>query len=1011
MTSLFQRKPARLVALSLLTLALASTSLGQVTTATIYGRVQDPTGAVIPGAEATAVNDLTGIAKAATSDARGEFTIPFLTVGEYTLRVTSSGFKTYEQSGLALASGQKADLTFVLEIGVTTETVNVTAEAPLLNTASAEQDVNLNEAQVHELPLRRRDITSILQNGTGLSGGDGITVSINGLAPRSFSFSVDGVDAAPDSEFPSISLYQNFNFIKGVSVEAVREVEISKNIFSAEIAQTTSGNFNIITKGGTNQLHGSVFEQYQAGGLNANNHILARKTSRVYHQYGGSLGGPVVRNKVFAFGAFEGYRLNELRPLTGFVPSLKFREEISRAIPQSGAYWEAWHLPTEAPANPDDARAFASVAGALQNEDNHASFRTDYQMDSNSLLTVRYTRGRPLQLTPRLARGNPRVHDGLNENVAATLNRVITPTMTAETRFGYNRSDMHRVDQLLTLNVAKVLGAGLPDAGQARQFSKTGSTTTFEQNFSKTSGRHSMKFGGLFRVHFARRILADTPRFSYNNLTDILANNPESAFFNFGLDEFEIRRNFFGFFLQDDIRISKDLTLNVGLRWDYGTVPVERDGRFFNRDGPFGPFLPAEDVWKEHFNMWSPRFGFAWSLDEKTVVRGGMGVFYIPFNLFSGPVELVRNGLDVPTQASLDREQLQQFDVRYGATREQALPLVAASDIVTGSAVDPNWENSYSMQWTFGVQRQLSETVVWEVSYVGNRGVKLIYSPGVNRNLRDTGRLEVSGFGRQFRYYQSADNSDYHSLQTSLKKRFSRNLMANINYTWASNTSYFRGDYTCCGGSEEPQDLWDLTSNHAPTPFHIRHRFVADWIYELPFRGSSSAASRLLLRGWQIGGIWTSATGTPLNIRQGASGPGARPDFIGSSHSAAIRSGYDSALNNGRYQYLDPAAFANVPRNARGNRSIRPGTLGRRSIYGPGLWQVDVSLSKNLHMNEEGMRIQLRVDLFNAFNRTNFGGVDTNTRGGGSDAIRGGFGRITSTRPGRETQLSVRFDF
>ena len=990
--------------------AVATPALAQVTTATVYGRVQDPTGAVIPGAEAVAVNDLTGISKSATSDERGEFTIPFLTVGQYTVRVTSSGFKAYEQSGIGLASGQKADLTFVLEIGVTTETVNVTAEAPLLNTSSAEQDVNLNEAQVHELPLRRRDITSILQNGTGLSAGDGTTVSINGLAPRSFSFSVDGVDAAPDSEFPSISLYQNFNFIKGVSVEAVREVEISKNIFSAEIAQTTSGNFNIITKSGTNEWHGSAFEQYQAGGLNANNHLLARKTSRVYHQYGGSLGGALVRNKVFIFGAFEGYRLNELRPLTGFVPSMKFREEISRAIPESGPYWDAWHLPTEAPANPDDARAFASVAGALQNEDNHASFRGDYQVDSNSLLTVRYTRGRPLQLTPRLARGNPRVHDGLNENVAATFNRVITPTMTAETRFGYNRSDMHRVDQLLTLNVAKVLGAGLPDAGQARQFSKTGSTTTFEQNFSKTKGRHSMKFGGLFRVHYARRILADTPRFSYNTLDDILANSPNGAFFNFGLDEFEIRRNFFGMFLQDDIRVTQDLTLNLGMRWDYGTVPIERDGRFFNRDGPFGPFLPSEDVWKEHYNMWSPRLGFAWSLNDKTVIRGGTGVFYIPFNLFSGPVELVRNGLDVPTQANLGREQLEQFNLNYGATREQALPLVAASNIVTGSAVDPNWENSYSLQWTLGIQRQLTDTVVWDISYVGNRGVKLIYSPTLNRQQRDTGLLEVAGFSR-FRYYQSADNSDYHSLQTSLKKRFSKNLLANFHYTWASNLSYFRGDYTCCGGGEEPQDLFDLKSNRAPTPFHIRHRFVADWIYELPFQTSGGTASRLLLGGWQIGGILTAATGTPLNIRQGSSGPGARPDFIASSHAAAIRSSNRTPLDNGRYQYLDPAAFANVPRTEFRNRTIRPGTLGRRSIYGPGASQVDLSLSKNLHLNEEGMRIQLRVDLFNAFNHTNFGGVDTNTRGGGSDDIRGGFGRITSTRPGRETQLSIRFDF
>ncbi len=995
---------------TLTAVALVAPSFAQVTTATLYGRVQDPSGALIPGARVTLINNNTGFTKEAVSNERGEVTIPFVTVGSYTALVSSEGFKGYEQTGLQLSSGQKVAVTFTLELGVTTETVNVSAEAPLLNTVSAEQDVNLNSDQVHELPLLRRDITGILQNGTGLSAGDGTTVSINGLPPRGFSFSVDGVDAAPDSEFPSISLYQNFNFIKGVSLEAVQEVEISKNIFSAEIGQTVSGNFNIITKGGTNDLHGSLFEQYQSGGLNANNHILARKTSRVYHQYGGSLGGPVVKNKVFLFGAFEGYRLNEQRPLTGFVPSVKFRDEIGQAIPESRAYWDAWYLPTEAPANPDDARAFFSGSGAKQNQDNHLVVRGDYQMNANSLLTVRYTRGRPFQLTPRLARGNPRTHDGLNENVASTFSRVLSPTMTTESRFGYNRSDMHRVDQLLTLNVAKVLGAGLPDAGQARQFSKTGSTTTFEQNFAKTKGRHSLKFGGLFRVHFARRILADTPRFSYNTLADALANNPESAFFNFGLSEFEIRRNFFGMFVQDDIRVSQRLTVNMGLRWDYGTVPVERDGRFFNRDGPFGPFLPPEDVWKEHFNMFSPRFGFAFSLDDKTVMRGGFGVFYIPFNLFSGPVELVRNDLTTPTQASLDRSQLQQFGVNYGATREQVLPLVAASDIVTGSAVDPNWENSYSLQWSYGIQRQLTDTLVFDIAYVANRGVKLIYSPGFNRNDRQTGQLPVTNFGRQFRYYQSADNSDYHSLQTSLKKRLSANLQANFNYTYGSNTSYFRGDYTCCGGGEEPQDLTNLTLNHAPTPFHIRHRFVTDWIYELPFRGQGSAARRLLVEGWQIGGLLTAATGNPLRIYQGASGPGARPDFIGGSHAEAVRSDNRTSMN-GRYQYLNPGAFQNVPRNARGNRTIRAGTLGRRSIYGPGAWTVNMSLSKSLKLNEEGMRVQIRVDLFNALNHTNFGGVDTNTRGGGSDAIRGGFGRITSTRPGRETQFSLRFEF
>ena len=383
MRGITNRGPFWAALLVLTAIALAAPSMAQVTTATIYGRVEDPSGAVIPGASVEVSNEATGVTKNATTNARGEFAIPYVPVGPYTITVGSEGFSTREQTGISLTSGQKVDLTFVLEVGVTTETVSVTAEAPLLNTTSAEQDINLGSEQVDELPMRNRDITSIIALGTGASS-DGLTIALNGLPPRGFTFAVDGVNAVPDSEFASLAAYQNYNYIKGISVEAVQGVEVSKNIFSAEIANTLAGNVNIITKGGTNEIHGSAFEQYQAGGLNANNHILARKASLVFHQYGGSLGGPIVKNKLFFFGTFEGYRRYAQRALTGFVPSNSIVDQTVAAIPESRAYWDLWPRATAAPANPDDVVAVFCGLG-------RAPKRRQYRVDPGATTALTIT--------------------------------------------------------------------------------------------------------------------------------------------------------------------------------------------------------------------------------------------------------------------------------------------------------------------------------------------------------------------------------------------------------------------------------------------------------------------------------------------------------------------------------------------------------------------------------------------------------------------------------------------
>jgi len=449
-----------LLAVLCLAIVSATSAHAQVTTATLYGRVVDPSGAAVPGASITATNELTSTTKSTESNERGEFALPFLTVGRYTVNVALSGFKTHKVTGMEMSSGQKLDLTFTLELGAPSETITVTSQAPLLNTVNAEQDISIGNVQVAELPLAKRDFTSLLNLGTGMSN-QGDSVSMNGLPPRGFTFSVDGVNAAPDSEFSSKAMYQNFNYIKGVSMEAVKEVEVSKNVFSAEIGKSVSGNVNIITKGGTNQFHGSAFEQYQSGGLNAVNHFTSIKSPLMLHQFGGSFGGPIIKDKVFFFGAYEGYRYHGKSAISGLVPTVGIRQQVTAVLPAAKGYFDLWPLPTAAEKPGDVTAQFAGIATETR-DDNHAVIRGDFNLSSGSFLSIRYTRSRPNYLQPRLAIGNPRIRAGMSENGSATYTRVWSPKMTSEIRFGYNLADLSRMDNQYGLAVGSISAGGLP---------------------------------------------------------------------------------------------------------------------------------------------------------------------------------------------------------------------------------------------------------------------------------------------------------------------------------------------------------------------------------------------------------------------------------------------------------------------------------------------------------------------------------------------------------------------
>ncbi len=962
----------------------------QVTTATIYGSVADPTGAIVPSAKVSATNELTGARQEATTNELGEFTFTFLPVGRYTLNIESQGFRPVKQTGLELTAGQQLRLNLSLQLGSSAEVVSVTAETPLINAVSAEQRTTIDKTQAVELPLARRNWTGLLNLNTGIEG-----TRLNGLPGAGFRFTVDGTDSEGDPEFPSIAMYLGFNFIQGVSLEAVSEVNLAKGIASAEIANTMSGNINVTTRGGTNEFHGSLFLNNQVENLAARNQFLATRTPLVFNQFGGALGGPIVKNRLFFFGVFEGYRQRAFRPLNGNVPTQEFRDQAIRAVPAYKPYFDRFPVPNT-PTAAGAVVGFFQGAGSNAANDNHANVRVDYRIGDRSNLSARYSRGRPDQVNPRIT-ANPQEFTGINEVGTMSFTHARS-SWTGETRFGYNKNDVSRVDKIYGDGIPGITCClGFSDAGET--LFKGGTTKSFEQIIAMTRGRHSIKFGGLYSRRDAGRDNIEVPQYQYANVDDFLNNRANVAQFTYGVNPFLMKMWQLGFFVQDDFKVSRRLILNLGIRNDYMSVPVERDNRLFNRDEPFGfgALRPADSIYNADRLNLSPRVGFAYSLDEnsRTVIRGGAGFFHSPHTLFGGPVELVRNAIDEPNRHVFSRAEIERFGVRYPANNATTLPLIKSPNFPwSNTSISPNFPNPYSIQWTLSVQREITRNGVFESSYVANRGLKLNMVRDQNQVNRVTGARPTAGFGT-FRYYDPSDASTYQSWQNSFRRRFANGLLFNLNYTWARNISLGDGDLLL--PTSRPQDINNLRLDRGPSAQDINHRFVSDFLYELPFLkffGKNSRAGILLFGGWQVGGVFNARTGAPLYVTQPSAIPGSRPDYIGG---ATVNENYRDTL-----QYLNTSAFVRIPVIAASGATERLGNLGRNALRGPGSINTDLSLSKNLAFNER-WRLQLRGDLFNAFNQTYFTGVSTSI-------IQPNFGRVTAANA-RVVQINARLSF
>ncbi len=1021
-----------LVALLMLC-AVATPTKAQVTTATLSGIVEDNTGAVIPGAAVRLTNEGTNRLNATTTGESGEFVYNFIQPGTYTLEIESPSFKLYRSTSLELGAAQQVRRRFTLELGAVTETIEVAAEAAMVNTVSSEQREALVSKQVTELPIARRNFSAILNQGAGVVAAGNGKFNLNGLGGAGASITVDGTEASADARSSGTSMFSGFNRIDLLSLESIQEIQVIKGVIPAEYGQALSGNINVITRSGTNDYHGSLFYNYQGSALSARHQFTAEKPNFVWNQFGGSVGGRVIRDKLFFFFAYEGYRESTFQFLSGQVPTASFRQQMLTSLPFAETQLLLDTTPTpNTPHAPDAISGVWQGAASSSADDNHTDLKMDYRVGNYGNLGVTYTRGRPNTFIPRIFPANPRTFGGKNDRITSTYTHGGS-NWTSETRFGFNYNITNRLDDLYNIvdpNTSETI------EGQRRlptlrcdscPFNITGGEIrnedprpfySFEEKFAYVAGRHSLKVGGIWSYRGSGRFNVEGAVVRYSNADDLLNNVPNTVQTTFGTPKFIGRDYQLGFFAQDDWRVTSRLVVNIGLRYDFFSNYVAEgedqndpflSAGLFNPDGLLDSSFhigavrdPSNPIDADKMNL-GPRIGFSFNPDGdgRTTIRGGYSVMFKQVPIAHYLLSVGRSPI-LPFRTVWSRAEAESLGFKFPIYNEDVLPVLQdLGQVRIEQMFNPQLDNPYAQNIYLGIQRAIGGSLVYETALIATRGVKFTMEREANQVDRFTGERPNPDIGG-FTYLDNSQQTFYWGWQNSLRKRFSQGLLFNLHYTYGKALAYAGGD-TATGAEGELttsiQDFFCVSCERGHASSDIRHNFTANWLYELPFlRNASSKLLSSVLGGWQVSGTLIARTGTPFNIEQPGAIPGQRPDI--STLEAAQN---DECCGFGNLQYLNRSAFTLVPINSLSRAQIRPGSLPNHALREPGLWNVDFGLGKNFRI-KEGSQLQIRADFLNAFNHTNYTSIRT-------DINSSSFGTITNTAGARVIQVNGRLSF
>ncbi len=1040
-------------------MALVSRVAAQVTTATILGTVTDMSGAAIPDAMVTVQNVGTGNTEATTSDAQGRYRVSELGVGEYRVEASKMGFAQVVHPGITLTVGAQTVVDLALPVGQQTQTVTVESQVSQVETTNGAVGSLTDPTQMRELPLNGRNFEQLIQLAPGVQTYNAFNASA--LQGRGTLYSVAGARPAGQAILMDDENMQGFSnrgigSISGSSlgIESIGEFQTLTNSYGAQFAGNGAV-INSVSKSGTNAFHGTAYDYFRNDAMDADAFFHAStgvKQLLRKNQYGGSLGGPLRKDKLFFFTNYEGIRQSLGETKVALVPNCPSACNPPASLPaatRAAIINTLAIFPLPDPGTVGSNNIGTSVQTGIQpSNENYVLGRMDYNFSSKDSIFGRYLSDKA-NLTEPFGGGNPGggplnfwTEYGHSHNQFLTVEErhLISPTLVNLFRASFARQvSSARQPGVVTVNGTEPLqffpDRGFGDGGvQISGLSNLGEDLVipFNQNQNRfteaddllwTKGAHSLRLGISISRFQTNHYLAtkQQPIWVFQsglasfvntgvatNLTGVNYNTPSVIYADRDFREID-----FTPYVQDDWKVTRKLTVNLGLRWSPMTNPIDVHNQLYaitnfatatNVTNVPHPFASNPSLY-----TFDPRVGLAYDpfADHKTSIRAGFGIFHqpiVPGDYVSG----FHNAY--PWTQSVQNNAL--------------YPAPFVGNVLTQLTGTTGWryqtgETPYNVQYNLNVQREIAAGTVLMVAYVGSRGVKLlsaiednpypvtvdssgVYHFGVNPACPTaaTGSGRINCALGSFSDNTNIGDSRYDSLQVTLNRRFSKSVQVQAAYTYSvciddDGGGGGGGNTTNSGGSaaatNTPENPYNVLADKGLCGFDIRNTLRVNGVWALPFHGNR------VVEGWQFSGIETAYGGVPVNITTGVSrayvqSPD-RPNFVGG---CAIQQDNVNA-------WFNPACFALQPQGTLGN-------LGRDVATGPGLLTTDLALLKDTKIRES-MNLQFRAEFFNAFNRANFG-LPVATAFSGTGTPNSQFGKITSiVGTPRQVQLALKLIF
>jgi hypothetical protein len=1047
---------------TILTYAALGTMLlpGQTDQSRINGTITDASGGAIVGARVGVKSEKTGETRQVLTNEQGIYVVTALQPARYTITVEAPGFSTAEFREVTLAIGQVRTLNSVMQpASVTTEVTVSGGELAVIDTSSARVGVNVSEREVASVPLNGRQISQLYLMSPGAitaGGGSYDNIRFNGRANQQNAVRFDGVEGSSiiDSSPGNLNGETSSGFRLQASLENVQEFRVESSNYPAEYGTGTGGQISIVTKSGSNAFHGGLFEYLRNDALDARNFFdQAKKSTLRLNQFGGSIGGPIKKDKLFFFAAYEGLQQRGQAALTQTTLSDSAR---ARAVESIRPLLAAYPKGTSPTSNPDlDVVYFAAPTVLSENSGN---IRLDYRINETQSVNLRYFRDQGTSDAPYDASGSAFDATAVPQNAMINWTSIISPALVNEIKVGgnFNKTRTYGIApqvpgldlSAVTINAtgsvalagiggqgaraALVIPSGLVRASSAtngRGQPYTNTSWSFIDNLNWVKGKHTAKFGGEIRLidMYTDRLGGTT--YSFASVDALLNNQPStiavlgdvsapSPFNNGVTGNRHAKAQYYVGYAQDEWKLLPTLTMSYGLRWEYYKPLYEANNYNVQWNIYTGQYRdPAGSFFQSSVNNWGPRLALSWSpakLKNKTVFRVGGGYYYGPGQMEDQiqPIESDRVSTNLPS------------GTRY--------PIDPLAVIKAFNPYDPNarvslraYDTGYRiperiLSYTASLQQELPWDSVLTVAYVGSQGRNLflrsiankIVSVGMNPT---TGAAIVNRqFGNQFAeidYKTSGGTDNYNALQTTFNRRFSKGLTSGLQWTWGRSIG-------CTGGSNEAQTAhnpYDLCGgDHGNNPYDVRHSLNWNALYTMPFKFENKAAQGVL-GGWQIGGVLNYRTGLPIDLRTNRADVLYRDSRDGTIVTNPIVVGgrvfTEPVINTlgggntrnirrpdvvaGVNPFLSNPADKRVFLNPAAFMVPQPGTfgnLGRWALHGPSLTQIDFTLQKRFMITER-QSIEFRSDFYNILNHANFANppaVFAPTVGVGGTAIQPG---------------------